>query len=345
MKNLVRHGLLGFLLVGFAVTVPAADPPHGSVQGLTVECDTCHQTHSAPGTELTASAGNVNLCQSCHYSGGSASAFPVNSSNKAVPGAQGFQHGFDVAAVNSTCGAATPANADMAVRVMGGNVVCSTCHDQHDGSSSHGGTFQVSAPVQLSGSAKSLTVGGSYADTGSAWYLVNITQAGTPSTAKFQVSKDNGISWYPEQTAGAGTASGDGMGLTLTFGTGAYAAGDRWRFYAAWPFLRASMDSGTGAAGTKFCRDCHAGWAMAFSDVETYTGTLKSHPTGVALNANSMGYDRAVPLDGNGAVQGTGGADANGYNDLTLDSGGLVQCTTCHAVHYGYSNTSLTGQP
>jgi len=345
MKNLVRSVVIGLIGVLAAGAGRAADPPHQTEQGLTVECDTCHQVHSAPGTTLTASAGNVNLCQSCHYAGGSASAFPVNNSNKAVPGSQGFQHGFDVGAVNTARGAATPTNADMAVRVMNGNIVCSTCHDQHDGSSANGGTFHASSPVQLGGSAKTITVGGTYADTGAAWYLVNITQAGTQTSARFQVSKDNGISWFAEQTAGAGVAAGDGMGLTLTFGSGAFAVGDRWRFYLSWPFLRAPMDSGANASGAKYCRDCHAAMAMAYNDVETYTGTVKSHPTGVALNANGMGYDRNTPLDGNGAAQGTGGTDGNPYNDLSLDPGGLVQCSTCHAVHYGYSNTSLTGLP
>jgi hypothetical protein len=73
--------------------------------------------------------------------------------------------------------------------------------------------------------------------------------------------------------------------------------------------------------------------------VRTYTGEFRSHPVGQALNANGRGYDRTVPLDANGAVQGSGSQDGLAANDLRLDATGLVQCTTCHAVHYAPSNS------
>jgi len=46
-----------------------------------------------------------------------------------------------------------------------------------------------------------------------------------------------------------------------------------------------------------------------------------------------MGYDRAAPLDGDGGVD-----DGNDSNDLVLD-GVLVQCLSCHGVHFVDSNT------
>jgi hypothetical protein len=84
---------------------------------------------------------------------------------------------------------------------------------------------------------------------------------------------------------------------------------------------------------------------MDHAAVETWDGTPKSHPVGVALNANGRGYDRAAPLDGNGAAQGGAGTDANPTNDLVFDAAGNVQCLTCHGVHYVDSNTLSVDQP
>ena len=84
---------------------------------------------------------------------------------------------------------------------------------------------------------------------------------------------------------------------------------------------------------------------MDHDTVRTYDGNFKSHPVGVALDANGMGYDRSVPLDGNGAPQGAAGEDSNPTNDLLLDSGGFVQCLTCHGVHYVDSNTLTVDGP
>ena len=64
-----------------------------------------------------------------------------------------------------------------------------------------------------------------------------------------------------------------------------------------------------------------------------------SHPVGIPLNANGAGYDRGVPLDGNGLPQGLPGADGNASNNLKLDSGNRIQCLTCHGVHYADGNT------
>ena len=66
---------------------------------------------------------------------------------------------------------------------------------------------------------------------------------------------------------------------------------------------------------------------------------------GVGLDTNAKGYDRATPLDGNGADQGAAGADSNPTNDLPLDGSGNVQCLSCHAVHYADSNTLTVDGP
>ena len=125
----------------------------------------------------------------------------------------------------------------------------------------------------------------------------------------------------------------------MAFGAGNYVVGERWEFSGSYPFLRAVLDSGDNASGTRFCRDCHSAWAQDHTATHTWDGTMKSHPVGVALNANSGGYDRAVPLDANGVPQ-VGPGDGNPSNDLRLDAGGRVQCLSCHSPHFAPRNSS-----
>ena len=173
--------------------------------------------------------------------------------------------------------------------------------------------------------------------------MLHITQAGDQSTAEFRYSKDNGASWFPTRAAGIDVLLDSGV--TASFGAGSYVVGERWELSAGWPFLRAALDTGDNGVGSEYCRDCHRTWVMDHNDVELYDGGYKSHPVGVGLNANGQGYDRATPLDGNGADQGGGSADANPTNDMTLDGAGNVQCLSCHGVHYADSNTRTVDTP
>lgn len=328
-----KAAVLGFALVLLAASAAgAADPPHWY---FGIDCSSCHTGHNAAGGNLTVSAGNVNLCQSCHNPGGLASRLPVNSSDVAQPGVGGTSHGFDVAATSALFGALPPNHAEMSARVMGGNVVCSTCHDQHASLAATGGRVRVSPPERLTalGSTGSVTTGGTFTGTAGASYLIEITMA----DSRFRYSKDAGTTWMAEQNLGAGVALDSG--ITVTFSGGSFAVGERWRFTAAYPFLRAKLDEGANAVGDAYCRDCHRQWVMDHSSVESYNGAYKSHPVGQALGANGRGYDRTAPLDGNGAVQGGGGGDGVASSDLRLDAGGLVQCISCHGVHFADSNT------
>ena len=328
----------------------ASDPPHWSSSTVTTDCTTpCHITHHAAGDGLTASAGNVNLCQSCHNPSGAAGDLPINSSDVAIPGTQGTSHAFDVAAVNSPLGTQEPVNPAMQLRVMGGNVVCSTCHNQHSAAASFGGHPRVSLAKQVTafGSTGPVTSGGIFNGSTGVWYLVEIVTAGNQTSARFRYSKDNGTSWFPTApaTLGAGIDVTLDSGVNISFGTGSFSVGERWEFSASWPFLRSALDSSANDTGDTYCRDCHRSWVMDHDTVRTYDGNFKSHPVGVALNANGMGYDRSVPLDGNGAPQGAAGEDSNPTNDLLLDGGGFVQCLTCHGVHYVDSNTLTVDGP
>ena len=108
----------------FAVSIllpaaaPAIDPPH-----VTADlCGSCHIPHSSPGGNLTAVAGDANVCLSCHQSGGSASTLAFASSDQALPypglptnvvgaAASGTSHRWDASAaghVQFLGGAVTP---------------------------------------------------------------------------------------------------------------------------------------------------------------------------------------------------------------------------------------------
>lgn len=100
-------------------------PPHNN-------CSQCHITHTSPGMLLTNVVGNANLCMSCHNSNGSASQHPFSNAMKATPGVSGTSHNWDAPAVNSTFETNNPFNADMALRLPGGQIICSTCHNQHN---------------------------------------------------------------------------------------------------------------------------------------------------------------------------------------------------------------------
>lgn len=333
-------GLAAVIVALAPVCLLAQDPPHWSRVDFLMDCtSSCHLLHQAQGGALTSNASNVNLCQSCHMPGGDAGGQPINNSDKAVPDSGGTSHAFDVPAINAGADTQQPLDNEMLLRVMGGNIVCSTCHNQHSGDSVDGGTSRVRPTERITvlGSTGTVTSGGTFTGPEGVWYLIEITNAGTPGNAEFRYSKDNGTTWFPTQITGINVSLDSGV--TVTFGAGNYVVGERWELAGAWPFLRAILDSGSNAAGDAYCRDCHRAWVMTHTDVESYDGNYKSHPVGIGLDANGRGYDRGVPLDGNGANQGSGGADTNPSNDLQLDASGNLQCLTCHGVHYADSNT------
>ncbi len=321
---------LAFLL-GSSVVL-AVDPPHWYFD---MDCQTCHTGHNAAGGTLTAANGNSNLCLSCHTEGGRASALPI------LPSHTLAEHHYNVTPDAARWGSQMPTNPEMADRIMDGLLVCSTCHDQHSARASNRGRLRVSTPERLTalGSTGEVSVGGNYTGAGGSSYLVEITIA----DSHFRFSKDGGATWVGEADIGADIPLDNG--LTVTFSGGSFALGERWRFSASYPFLRLPLDQGDNTNGDRFCRECHSLWAMDHEDVEGPSTQWMSHPVGDRLNANGRGYDRPVPLDGNGAVQGTAGADGNESNDFNLDAENMVQCMTCHGIHYADSNTLTEDGP
>ena len=356
----VRIQALALALVA-PLAARAIDAPHEAG----TNCSACHMGHNAPGGSLTHTAGNASLCFSCHQF---SAKYGWGTSDLAIPGTSGTSHHWSAPATN--LGATPPApGTPMGNRLDGGNLTCSTCHDQHNnGASASGGTQQVTAitPTRVGASTGvvSFAAGSPTAAATAKFYRIEITGAGSESTTRFRLSNDKGLSWlgcaapgaYVQYVAspsnacaaGASVPLNDGTKVTVAFGAGSYAAGDRFDFHVAYPFLRvANVDAA-------MCVECHRDRAMHWQDAEggvangvaggvlpavTLGTTRFSHPVGQALNQG--GRTNGLPggiLDANGMVQATS-ADTNETNDLVTGTGGVVTCLTCHHPHGADSNS------
>lgn len=349
------------VFVAFAAAAFAGDEPHWLTYGT--NCSSCHAGHKAAGSNLTAVAGNANLCLSCHNLGGAASNYPMERMIKADPvNGTGTSHAWDVIVTNPSTGASSPSNVQMSVRLDAGKITCSVCHNQHGNNAAAvtagtAGAQQKSVMVKLAGAGTGTVASTATATASARAYVMEIVEtAGATGVAKFRLSNDGGASWFGWDGANwvayaangrltaANVVLNDGVNVAVQF-AGTFAIGDRFRFYVSYPFLRTAADAGTNAAGSKLCRDCHSSWTMDYQGTRTWDGSLRSHPVGVVLNANGGGYDRVTPLDANGAVQGGGGADANATNDLRLAADSTVQCLTCHGMHHADGNSTTIDVP
>lgn len=358
------------LVLGAApLAARAVDAPH--TDGL--YCSNCHMGHNAPGGSLTKTLGNANLCQSCHTLQ-SGFGFPWGDSNQATPGVSGHSHRWDASASNRgatppSSASADPVEAEMGKRLENGNLMCSTCHDQHqaDALPLSGRGFQHASAVTFAGTGTGTVAltGTVAADATAKAYLVDIVTQGSGTTARFRLSNDNGTSWfgctapttysYVAYTganscqAGPSVALNDGAKVNVAFTGGAntFRVGDQFAFYVSYPFLRADDTD------ARMCVTCHKDRDMRWQDVEGGNAngvpggvktvalgtTVFHHPVGQALNANGRNYDQAAPLDASGVAQATG--DGNATNDLVLGSTG-VNCLSCHYPHNADSNSLTT---
>lgn len=328
----------------------ATDPPHDLSQGYT--CLNCHSLHQGQGAAITTVAGNANLCLSCHVLKSAAVAWTT--ANQASPGSAGHSHRWDAPAISADHGATAPTNAAMLLRVTGGTIQCSTCHDQHlnpaTGRGSQRTNVAVASPVtRTAGTGTGTMVLNQPAAAATAkGYLVRISAGGATGTARFQISNDKGATLYgwngtawaagvaTGQVTGASVALNDGTNVTVTF-SGTFVLGDQWEFYVAYPMTRIPN------ANAELCEQCHASRVQTSVSVESGGDGIKlfSHPIGESL---AHSYDRAPAsiLDANGALQTVG--DGLKTNNLNFDTTGKVRCLTCHGVHNVDSN-SLTEDP
>jgi hypothetical protein len=306
------------------------DPPHGPP---IIDCDSCH-----PVDDQT----NADLCITCHAGMSSSTWADWQPSDQASPGTSGTSHRWDADVFSWEYGAEFPLSTEMNTRLNGTNLMCSTCHDQHE-SNQTGGTITVT-PVDKTadgGGTGTVSVEPPGQDAKARYYDIEIVE-GSPS-AKFRVSNDKGISWFgwdgsgwaPGHAAGRPVGSNvfvnDGTNIAVSF-TGSFEVGDEFSFGVWLPFLR--IDNTASA----MCNDCHRNWVQSSLEQQSGGDGVKvfSHPVGESL---SKPYDRTVPLDANGAPQSTG--DGNSSNDLSLSSSGQVHCMTCHQPH-GADSNSLT---
>lgn len=107
--------------------------PH--MAGTSIVCGRCHGITGQPGTHPGTTEGQQALCLSCHSAGGQAMTKPMferdNPANHSV-GGYGRSHAWGVPAVNGSVDSVGPApDGIMELYLDGGDIKCSTCHDQH----------------------------------------------------------------------------------------------------------------------------------------------------------------------------------------------------------------------
>lgn len=324
----------------------ASDEPHGGAYaGAAGACGTCHAVHKALGGNLTSVAGNVALCQSCHTTLGAAKRFDIAAMAPAnVTTKTGSSHAWGVSPTNPSAGATPPTNTAMLSRLSGG-IACSTCHDEH-----RNGFAVANSGRQWTEKVATQTVSGgtvafsfnSSAAAPSKGYLVEIVSGGAAGTATYHVSNDGGVTW----TAALATGGSVSLDANVTAAmSGTFTAAAQYKFYVSYPFLRAALDTGTNAAGGKFCRDCHASWVNDTAAVRSWTAgdPLKHHPVGVVMPSAGAYRGPAGILNASGAAQGTSASDP--LHDLALASDNTVQCYTCHGMHHSDSNTLSVWNP
>jgi predicted CXXCH cytochrome family protein len=369
----MRTRWLGIIAV-FSALAPAAalgvDGPHdGSFTNGT--CEACHKLHNASGGTLLNQPDNNTACNVCHNTPGTAVnqprlGLPWLFEDQAVPGVGGAQHRWDALADAPAFGAATPGDPEMLKRIKDGRIQCAACHDVHadvkafDPNALHTSMEPGIATAPTSGTGMTMTLTAPTAAATTKGYRVQVVSYAAPN---FRIALShnaktidgapiwyihNGTTWVLGDTSGAtgtlrtvGTAIAldDGTSVQVTF-AGTPAVGQFWDFYVSYAHLRTSN------VGDAMCLQCHASRNQTHLTVQGPGNgtTVFSHPVGQALNANGQGYDRAPAnvLDATGVTQTAG--DGNPTNNLTLDGGTTVRCTTCHNVHNADSN-SLTVDP
>ena len=312
----VGIGLTLLALVFLPLLAFATDPPHTDGDDY---CASCHMVHRSPGGVLGTVPGNVNLCQSCHVSGGQASA-------KALPNGDQAQPWPGLLAGVSGSGTSHRWDSGTAGRVV------------FLGAASTG-------TIEASG-----TYTGAYAKT----YTLTITNSGNSGVAAF-----NWTATSPGGGAGTNVLTGTNVllneGLLFTFKDGtntSFQANDQWNIYVR-PDLRAPTNTDVlakirnGVFACAACHDPHSQAATPFdSTAPPYDPSVTNrHYMLIANDAEQLCFECHSPRFVTNAASGShpvGMALAAFTNrpffklTTTLPLEGVtgnVRCETCHAVH------------
>ena len=122
---------------GNACGTSAASVKAVTTQAITAHsnCDQCH-TDFAHNFTIAPAAGNANLCINCHNPAGAALNKPLTDAMKAFPGVSGNSHQWDIESVNPTLEVNSPSTSDLISKMDGTKIICSTCHNPHNQTSS-----------------------------------------------------------------------------------------------------------------------------------------------------------------------------------------------------------------
>ena len=108
---------------GASVSHPGLEPPH--IIDIANRCGRCHSMDDAPDGGMLASAGQENLCVSCHSAGKIANSMPI------AAGDTENNHPWGVSATSG--GVMGPAaGSELALHLDEGNIRCGTCHEPHE---------------------------------------------------------------------------------------------------------------------------------------------------------------------------------------------------------------------
>lgn len=317
----LRSGAIGPSIVVVAVLLlvapgaAALDPPHDA--SWSIDCSSCHTTHSSPGGSLTTVGGNGNLCLSCHMIGSLAAAFPFVDADQALPSpglpagtsASGTSHRWDsgpAGHVKPDAGNTSP-----------GEVI-------------PGGVFTGRIP-------KTITL--------------TVTAAGDVGAAVFSWSDTLG-GGGSGLTTGADVPLNQGMTATFVDAdtSPSFVAGDSWRIFVRTDLLPPTAPAMAARLedGRTMCSTCHnqhnqsrapfdpsapayggsgTGEGRHFMRVDNDEGTMCNDCHGMRVvqfsSEGSHPVDVAVPASGGTQPPAT----------LPLDPNDRIACMTCHQVH------------
>lgn len=108
---------------GTVAAHPSLDPPH--ILDLADRCGRCHSMDGAPDGGMLTSAGQENLCLSCHSAG------KIGNDRPIAVEESGNNHPWGVAADSGSAMGPGPGS-DLLLHLDGGDIRCGTCHEPHN---------------------------------------------------------------------------------------------------------------------------------------------------------------------------------------------------------------------